>query len=100
MSPRLVAIAVAYASDRTTQRGIWLAAFFCLAVIGFAILHGARANVRYMAVYFVTVGAFPGGPGFLSWALNSECLPFYWLHPGLVTDHLVRFGRPSSPRRS
>jgi MFS family permease len=69
----LVAIAVAYASDKTHQRGVWLAAFSCLAIIGFAILRfGTGANVRYMAVYFVTVGAFPGGPGFLSWAMNSK----------------------------
>lgn len=69
----LVAIAIAYASDKTHQRGIWLASFSCLAVIGFAILRWeSKANIRYMAVYFVTVGAFPGGPGFLSWAMNSE----------------------------
>ncbi|KAL2262577.1 hypothetical protein VTK26DRAFT_907 [Humicola hyalothermophila] len=72
----LVAIAIAYASDKTHQRGIWLAAFSCLAVIGFAILRWeTRASIRYMAVYFVTVGAFPGGPGFLSWAMNNSAGP-------------------------
>lgn len=25
-----------------------------------------------MAVYFCAVGAFPGGPGFLSWGLNNS----------------------------
>jgi len=66
----LIAIAVAYASDRTKRRGIWLGAFSSLAVLGFAILRwDARANLRYMAVYFVTVGAFPGGPGFLTWGI-------------------------------
>lgn len=69
----LVAIAVAYGSDKTHQRGIWLASFSCLAVVGFAILRWvADPNLRYMAVFFVTVGAFPGGPGFLSWAMNSK----------------------------
>ncbi|EGS23383.1 uncharacterized protein CTHT_0000710 [Thermochaetoides thermophila DSM 1495] len=71
----LVAIAVAYASDKTHQRGIWLASFSCLAIIGFAILRWeTKPNIRYMAVYFVTVGAFPGGPGFLSWAMNSPAV--------------------------
>ncbi|KAL2126140.1 hypothetical protein VTI74DRAFT_1613 [Chaetomium olivicolor] len=72
----LVAIAIAYASDKTHQRGIWLASFSCLAVIGFAILRWVETpNIRYMAVYFVTVGAFPGGPGFLSWAMNNSAGP-------------------------
>ncbi len=72
----LVAIAVAYGSDKTHQRGIWLAAFSCLAIIGFAILRWVETpNIRYMALYFVTVGAFPGGPGFLSWGLNNSAGP-------------------------
>ncbi|KAL1841819.1 hypothetical protein VTJ49DRAFT_6572 [Mycothermus thermophilus] len=72
----LVAIAVAYASDKTHQRGIWLASFAVLATVGFAILRWVETpNVRYMAVYFVTVGAFPGGPGFLSWAMNNSAGP-------------------------
>ncbi|KAK3293767.1 major facilitator superfamily domain-containing protein [Chaetomium fimeti] len=72
----LVAIAVAYGSDKTHQRGIWLAAFSCLAVIGFAILRWVEEpNIRYMAIYFVTVGAFPGGPGFLAWAINNSGSP-------------------------
>lgn len=72
----VVAVAVAYGSDKTRKRGIWLAAFSVLALIGFAILRWvSQPNVRYMAVFFVTVGAFPGGPGFLSWAINSEFSP-------------------------
>jgi sugar phosphate permease len=72
----LVAIAIAYASDKTQQRGIWLASFSCLAVTGFAILRWVDTpNIRYMALYFVTVGAFPGGPGFLAWAMNNSAGP-------------------------
>lgn len=68
----LVAIGIAYVSDKTKRRGIYLSVFSVFAAIGFAILRWhTDANVRYMAVFFVTVGAFPGGPGFLSWALNS-----------------------------
>lgn len=72
----VVAIAVAYGSDKTHQRGIWLAAFSCLAIVGFAILRWVSdPNIRYMGVFFVTVGAFPGGPGFLSWAMNNSAGP-------------------------
>ncbi|KAH6621675.1 major facilitator superfamily domain-containing protein [Chaetomium sp. MPI-SDFR-AT-0129] len=72
----LVAIAVAYGSDKTHQRGAWLAAFSCLAAVGFAILRWVeQPEIRYMALYFVTVGAFPGGPGFLSWAMNNSAGP-------------------------
>jgi MFS family permease len=68
----LVAIGIAYVSDKTKRRGIYLSVFSVFAAIGFAILRWhTDANIRYMAVFFVTVGAFPGGPGFLSWALNS-----------------------------
>ena len=69
----LVAIGIAYVSDKTQQRGIYLAVFSCIAVVGFALLRWVQdPNIRYMAVFFVAIGAFPGGPGFLSWAMNSE----------------------------
>lgn len=73
----LVAIAIAYVSDRTHRRGIYLAVFSVFAAIGFAVLrfYTATPGIRYMAVFFVTVGAFPGGPGFLSWALNNSAGP-------------------------
>lgn len=70
----LIAIGLAYVSDKTKRRGIYLAMFSVLAAIGFAILRWhSDANIRYMAVFFVTIGAFPGGPAFLSWAINSTC---------------------------
>jgi MFS family permease len=69
----IVSILIAWVSDRTKQRGVYLAAFACLAVIGFAVLRGSdNLHAKYMAIFFVAMGAFPGGPGFLSWALNSE----------------------------
>ncbi|EXF75652.1 major facilitator superfamily transporter [Colletotrichum fioriniae PJ7] len=72
----ITAIIIAWFSDRTRQRGIYLAVFSMIAVIGFAILRFAtEANIRYMGVFFVTAGAFPGGPGFLSWAMNNSAGP-------------------------
>jgi len=72
----IIAIAIAYVSDKTNRRGIYLAIFAVLAVIGFAVLRWeTSANVRYMAVFFVTIGAFPGGPAYLSWAMNNSAGP-------------------------
>jgi hypothetical protein len=69
----VVAIAVALLSDKTRRRGIYLAAFTFLGIAGFSILRWNHdRNARYGAVYLVVIGAFPGGPGFLSWAVNSE----------------------------
>ncbi|KAF2732798.1 MFS general substrate transporter [Polyplosphaeria fusca] len=68
----LVAIFVAWLSDKTNRRGIYLAAFTLPAIAGFSILRWVEnKNIRYMGVFFITIGAFPGGPGFLSWGLNN-----------------------------
>lgn len=72
----LVAIGIAFVSDKTNRRGIYLAAFTLLAITGFSILRWAtNPNVRYMGVFFITLGAFPGGPGFLSWGMNNASGP-------------------------
>ncbi|KAF2430599.1 MFS general substrate transporter [Tothia fuscella] len=68
-----VSILIAWISDRTRRRGIYLAGFAMLAVVGFVILRNSNnLHAKYMAVFFVAIGAFPGGPGYLSWALNSK----------------------------
>ncbi|KAK3072786.1 hypothetical protein LTR53_006202 [Teratosphaeriaceae sp. CCFEE 6253] len=72
----VVAISIAFISDRTNLRGIYLATFPLLCVIGFSILRASdNANLKYMAVFFSAAGAFPGGPGFLSWGLNNASGP-------------------------
>lgn len=72
----VVAIGVAFFSDKVNRRGIFLAAFTLLGITGFAILRWAtNPNIRYMGVFFITLGAFPGGPGFLSWAMNNASGP-------------------------
>lgn len=69
----VLAVGVAYVSDKTNRRGLYLAIFALLGITGFAILRWETTpNIRYMAVFFVTIGAFPGGPGFLAWAINSK----------------------------
>ena len=69
----LVAIAIALISDKTRMRGIYLASFTSLGIAGFAIMRwNHNEHVRYAAVYLLVIGAFPGGPGFLSWAINSK----------------------------
>ena len=72
----LVAIAIAFASDKTNRRGIYLAVFTIPAIAGFAILRWVTdPNVRYGGIFLITIGAFPGGPGFLAWATNNAGNP-------------------------
>ncbi|KAK6216217.1 hypothetical protein LQW54_003791 [Pestalotiopsis sp. IQ-011] len=72
----LVAIAIAFVSDKTARRGVYLAGFTLIGITGFCVLRWSdSANLKYMAIYFVTIGAFPGGPGFLSWGLNNSAGP-------------------------
>lgn len=72
----LIAILVAFVSDKTKMRGIWLAGFTFLGITGFSLLRWSRdPTIKYMAVYFCALGAFPGGPGFLSWGLNNASGP-------------------------
>jgi hypothetical protein len=67
---------VAFLSDKTNRRGIYLAGFTFLGITGFAILRwAADPNIRYMGVFFITLGAFPGGPGFLAWGMNNAAGP-------------------------
>lgn len=98
----IVAIAVAYASDKTKQRGIWLAGFALIAIAGFGIMRWSEdPNVRYGGIFLVTIGAFPGGPGFLSWAINSEFPPVLPREPNrpLLTRPPARLRRSLGPRR-
>ncbi|PIA98720.1 putative transporter [Cercospora beticola] len=76
VSASAIAILIAFISDKTRQRGLYLAAFTTLGITGFALLRAdMSANVRYGAVYLCALGAFPGGPGFLSWGLNNAAGP-------------------------
>ncbi|KAI0977315.1 major facilitator superfamily domain-containing protein [Xylaria arbuscula] len=72
----LIAIAMGYISDKTRMRGIYLAVFTILGITGFGLLRWGTTNeVKYAAVYLCAVGAFPGGPGFLSWGINNAGSP-------------------------
>lgn len=76
VSASAVAIAIAFISDKTRMRGLYLGLFTFLGMTGFALLRWNRnETVRYVAVYLAAVGAFPGGPGFLSWGLNNSAGP-------------------------
>ncbi|KAF2969385.1 hypothetical protein GQX73_g4192 [Xylaria multiplex] len=72
----LIAIAIGYISDKTKKRGIYLATFTILGMTGFGLLRwGSGSQLKYAAVYLCAVGAFPGGPGFLSWGINNAAGP-------------------------
>ncbi|KZM22543.1 Adenylosuccinate synthase [Ascochyta rabiei] len=71
-----IAIGVAFLSDKTNRRGLYLAIFTIPTIAGFAILRWvADPNARYGGIFLITIGAFPGGPGFLTWATNNAGNP-------------------------
>jgi MFS family permease len=95
----VLSITVAFVSDRTRRRGVYLAGFAVVAIIGFALLRSPSIKslgVKYFAIFLVATGCFPGGPGFLSWAMNSIAL--FLTSVLALTNPVSRFSRPSSPR--
>jgi adenylosuccinate synthase len=75
-APCLIAIAVAFISDKTNRRGLYLAIFTLPAIAGFSIMRWAtNPDVRYGGIFLITIGAFPGGPGFLAWSANNAAGP-------------------------
>ncbi|KAK1751139.1 major facilitator superfamily domain-containing protein [Echria macrotheca] len=71
-----IAVAIAYVSDKTKQRGIYLAIFSLIALSGFCVMRWSSDSwTRYGGIFLITVGAFPGGPGFLSWGINNSAGP-------------------------
>ncbi|EGP84014.1 uncharacterized protein MYCGRDRAFT_76558 [Zymoseptoria tritici IPO323] len=76
VSASIVAIGVAFLSDKTRQRGIYLATFTIFPIVGFSLLRWQTStSVRYASLYLCALGAFPGGPGFLSWGVNNSAGP-------------------------
>lgn len=72
----VIAIGIAFISDKTNRRGIYLAVFTLPAIAGFCIMRWATdPSTRYGGIFLITIGAFPGGPGFLAWAANNAAGP-------------------------
>ncbi|KAF2668024.1 MFS general substrate transporter [Microthyrium microscopicum] len=68
-----LAIFVAFLSDRTRQRGIFLVIFAAIAAIGYAVIMSTNnPKTKYAAIFIIAMGGFPNGPGFLSWGINSN----------------------------
>jgi hypothetical protein len=50
--------------------------FGSIALTGYTILRVTNSNnTKYGAIFLVAVGAFPNGPGFLSWGINNAAGP-------------------------
>ncbi|KDQ12248.1 hypothetical protein BOTBODRAFT_34530 [Botryobasidium botryosum FD-172 SS1] len=63
---------IAWASDRSGKRGIWLLITTPIAAMGSAILIGnKRSSIDYLGIFFLTAGVFPIGPIYLSWVTNN-----------------------------
>jgi hypothetical protein len=86
----IVAIAIAYVSDKTRRRGIFLAVATIFPIVGFSLLRwNTNPSIRYMAIYLITAGAFPGGPGFMSWGINNSAGP---ATRAVATAYIVSLG--------
>ena len=68
----ILCVTVAYFSDRIGKRGIFLCMLFPLAITGFAVLMGTTLpGVKYMAVFFCTMGSFPSAAATLTWGTTN-----------------------------
>ena len=69
-------IFVSWLSDRVNRRGVFVVAHAAFCAMGYMILVTATtANIKYMATFFCAIGAYPLGPIFLTWGLNSMPFP-------------------------
>lgn len=65
-------IFIFYLSDHYKRRGYFLLFGSVCAIIGYSLLATSKSNnVKYGAVFLAAMGAFPGGPIYLSWGLNN-----------------------------
>ncbi|TGZ83492.1 MFS general substrate transporter [Ascodesmis nigricans] len=74
----LWSIFVSWVSDRIKKRGLLIIIHGFIAMLGYIILitiDPLRSNIKYMAVFFSAIGAFPIGPFFLGWGLNNAAGP-------------------------
>ncbi|KAG4433831.1 hypothetical protein IFR05_010679 [Cadophora sp. M221] len=63
-------------SDRFKRRGLFAVLNAAISMTGYCIIVTASSNtIRYLGVFFAAAGAFPNGPGFLSWGLNNAAGP-------------------------
>lgn len=68
----IIALFISWISDKTGHRGIFLAGASLLSITGFGLLRWSdNVNVKYAATYLCGMGAIPGAPGFISWAMNN-----------------------------
>ncbi|KAA8911743.1 major facilitator superfamily domain-containing protein [Sphaerosporella brunnea] len=69
-------IFVSWLSDRYKKRGLFASGHSLCAIVGYAIIISTdRAAIKYMGVFFGTLGCYPLGPIFLSWGLNNAAGP-------------------------
>ncbi|EME47135.1 hypothetical protein DOTSEDRAFT_85703 [Dothistroma septosporum NZE10] len=71
VSVSAIAMFIAFVSDKTRQRGLYLAAFTIPGITGFALLRwNLDANVQHGTVYLCALIAFPGRPGCFGWIVT------------------------------
>jgi len=69
----IMTILVGYLADRTQQRGLFNIGISLFAVVGFAMLLGAKsAGVRYAGTFLGAMGIYPCIPNTIVWSSNNS----------------------------
>lgn len=72
----LVCLCIAYISDRTKSRGLWLLAIMPFTAAGFLVLILAtNPAVRYFATFLALTGAFTCAPMLVAWTVDNTAGP-------------------------
>lgn len=66
-------ILLAWFSQRSSKRGMWILVSAPICVLGSGLLIGTEIHgVQYTGIFFLAMGAFPLGPLFMTWASNNS----------------------------
>jgi hypothetical protein len=73
-----ICLCVAYFSDRTKTRGVWLLAVMPFTALGFLLLVTVPVSmpaVRYFATFLCLTGAFTASPMLVAWTVDNTAGP-------------------------
>lgn len=68
----ILAVIVAWTSDRVGKRSPFVIGFLCLMALGFIMcIASSNPNVVYAGVFLAACGIYPAFPGVISWLSNN-----------------------------
>ncbi len=68
----VLAVIVAYISDKVGKRSPFIVSFLCIMIVGFSMcLASSNPRVVYGGVFLATCAIYPAFPGVISWLANN-----------------------------